>query len=172
MEIDPELAPDSLLDEVFENITGGPDDIEQNLIAFSTILALDADILYEYKDEEIKEKIADDLVDNSYFVAGEIATVNEQFSEEEKITLAETLGKDKQDSIKTMLTINQKFMFINDLFDGNQNDFVKVIDFLEHCETENEAMAFIQNNYVKRSLWRAEAPPVKEFIKLISSKFH
>ena len=91
---------------------------------------------------------------------------------EEKITLADTLGKNNKDSIKTMLTINQKFMFINDLFDGNQNDFVKVIDFLEDCETEEQAVSFIQNNYIKRSLWRAEAPPVKEFIKLIVSKYH
>ena len=167
-----ELGADALLDVVFQNISGGPDDIEESLLSFSAILNLNTDMLYQYKEEEDKEEIVDDLVDNSYFVAGEIATVNEQFSVEEKITLADTLGKNNKDSIKTMLTINQKFMFINDLFDGNQNDFVKVIDFLEDCETEEQAVSFIQNNYIKRSLWRAEAPPVKEFIKLIVSKYH
>ena len=178
-----EISSEDLVNAVFQDIDGGPDNIEVSLETFSSVLALDTGMLYEYTKEETTENVAlnediepdeieeDNLVNNSYFVAGEIETVNERFTVEQKVTLADTLGKDKKDSIKTMLTINQKFMFINDLFEGNQNDFVKVIDFLEDCETENEAVAFIQNNYIKRNLWRVEAPAVKEFTRLIVSKF-
>lgn len=117
------------------------------------------------------EEEDDDLVENTYFVPGEISTVNQQFSGEGQETLADTLAKEKKSTLKSMLTINQKFMFINDLFDGNQEDFLKVIDFLDDCGSEGDALAFIQNNYIKRSLWREEAPAVREFVKLMKIRF-
>jgi hypothetical protein len=169
LEEQPDMKSEELLSQVFGNIPTAPDDIQQSLDDFSEVVQLTTDILYLTEVED--DVVSDSLADNTYFVAGEIETVNEQFSVEERVTLADTLAKDNQDSIKTMLTINQKFMFINDLFDGNQDDFIKVIEFLDDCETEVAAMGFIQNNYIKKSLWRSEAPSVKEFLKLVQSKF-
>lgn len=114
----------------------------------------------------------DHLVENTFFVPGEISTVNEQFTAEPQETLADTLAKEQKGNLKSMLSINQKFMFINDLFDGNQEDFLKVIEFLDDCGSEQDAINFVQNNYIKRSLWREESPAVKEFIKLITVRFN
>lgn len=74
-------------------------------------------------------------------------------------------------SLKSMLSINQKFMFISDLFNDNQEDFYKVIDFLETCETLESASSFIHNNYLKHNIWNANSPQVKEFMQLIEKKF-
>ena len=62
-------------------------------------------------------------------------------------------------------------MFINDLFNDNQEDFNKVLDFLEGCETKEVAVSFINNNYLKHNIWNANAPQVKEFLRLLDKKF-
>ena len=87
--------------------------------------------------------------------------------------LGDTLGfETTKASLKSMLTINQKFMFVNDLFRGSQEDFAKVIDFLDTCETKDVVIKFLNSNYIKRGQWKAEAPQVKEFLSLIDKKFN
>jgi hypothetical protein len=101
-------------------------------------------------------------------------TLNDQFaSNSGHQTLADQLKQNQGNagSIKSMLSINQKFMFINDLFNDNQEDFNKVVDFLETCGSKEVAQAFINNNYLKRNIWNANAPQVKQFIALIDKKF-
>ena len=62
-------------------------------------------------------------------------------------------------------------MFINDLFNESQEDFSKVLDFLETCESKEVAISFINNNYLKHNIWKANSPQVKEFMELLEKKF-
>ena len=62
-------------------------------------------------------------------------------------------------------------MFINQLFDGNSDDFNKVMDFLENCSTQSEAMDFINSNYLKKNNWKKDSHEVKEFIKVVALKY-
>ena len=187
-----EEVSQTVVDELLSQQGASPEGVDQFFAQYSEIVPLSVEAIYvehagtvqsqEQEEELVVEKPSpkvvdapasdeDDLVDNTYFVSGDIETINERFSSEPKETIADTLAKESRGNMKSMLSINQKFMFINDLFDGNQDDFIKVIDFLDDCENETAALAFVQNNYIKRSLWREEAPPVKEFIRLISVRF-
>jgi hypothetical protein len=62
-------------------------------------------------------------------------------------------------------------MFINQLFDGNTDDFNQVIDFLDSCQSQAEAMDFINSNYLKKSNWVKDSIEVKEFIEVIAKKY-
>jgi hypothetical protein len=99
-------------------------------------------------------------------------TLNDSFVGSSYETVADTLkSSHKSGTLKSMLSINQKFMFINDLFNDSQDDFNKVMDFLESCETKDSAISFINNNYLKHNIWNANAPQVKEFLALLDKKF-
>ena len=100
-------------------------------------------------------------------------TLNDSFISSNYETVADQLKQHQttKGSIKSMLSINQKFMFINDLFNDNQEDFNKVVDFIEGCDTKEAAMSFISNNYLKHNIWNPNAPQVREFIRLIELQF-
>ena len=102
-----------------------------------------------------------------------IETLHDSFTDTESTLLGDSLGFEAtaNTSLKAMLTINQKFMFINDLFDGSNEDFTKVIDFLDTCATKEVVLKFIQTNYIQRGNWKEESPQVKEFLALIDKRF-
>ncbi len=179
-----------LFDKAFEGLTEPPQEVKPLIAPFNELLELDLNT-FLVEDQEpaveppIIEEIAPDLIDEeeetpiaeevSAFEEKEeveIETIHTQFSEEKTNMLADSLGFEATSTLKSMLTINQKFMFVNDLFDGNNEDFNKVIDFLDSCETKEVVVKFINSNYIQRGNWKAEAPQVKEFLGLIDKKFN
>ncbi len=107
--------------------------------------------------------------------------VNDQFSKEvvslndklqkEQTTLADQHLNKKVDNIKQSLTLNQKFMFVNELYAGNSEEFGKVMDKIEGCNTYVEAMKILDADSSERSNWDMESSAVKELMDLVSRRF-
>ncbi len=179
-----------LFDKAFEGLTEPPQEVKPLIAPFNELLKLDVNsFLIEENEPTVEpviiEEVTPDLIEeeeNASLTGDvllseekeevEIETIHTQFSEEKTNMLADSLGFEATSTLKSMLTINQKFMFINDLFDGNNEDFNKVIDFLDSCETKEVVVKFINSNYIQRGSWKAEAPQVKEFLSLIDKKFN
>jgi len=165
--------PNALLDSVFSSLEESPQNNDSEFQKFAELQPLNTADFYmdlpeepvvvqphEFEDEEDETDTALEKTLNDSFVGSSYETV------------ADTLkSSNKADTLKSMLSINQKFMFINDLFNDNQDDFNKVMDFLESCETKDAALSFINNNYLKHNIWKANAPQVKEFLALLNKKF-
>lgn len=165
--------PQALLDEVFNHLDSTPDDSEEVLAAFGKKLPVEADRFF-IKEATIPEITPLSLADDEEEEEEEAArpTLNDRFGGQARETLADRLQQNQPAaSLKSMLSINQKFMFINDLFDGNQEDFLKVLDFLDSCESKEVAVSFIHNNYLKHNRWKANAPQVREFMALLDRRF-
>jgi hypothetical protein len=161
------LEGEELFDKAFEGLTDPPEDLSTLVLPFSELLELEINSFW--LDDET-EQPADLIEDEKEGI--EFETIHTQFSDNEPTLLADTLGfETSQSTLKTMLTINQKFMFVNDLFEGNTDDFNKVIDFLDTCETKEVILKFLHTNYIHRGNWKIEAPQVKEFLSLIDKKF-
>lgn len=157
-----------VLDKAFEGLSEPPEDVNALLEPFNELLPIEAKSFW---DNELESPAGDVLIEEDED-RSDIETVHTRFSSEKPTTLGDTLGfKTNNTSLKSMLTINQKFMFVNDLFKGNQEDFTKVIEFLDTCETKEVVHKFLDNNYIKRGDWKREAPQVKEFMQLIEKKF-
>ncbi len=169
---------EELFNKAFEGLNEPPSDVAPLLAPFNELLELDiASIWIEEEEDQAGEleaaNEADFIDEETDLEEVEFSTIHTQFSEEKTEILADSLGfESSQSSLKLMLTINQKFMFVNDLFDGNNEDFNKVIDFLDSCETKDVILKFINSNYIQRGNWKAEAPQVKEFLALIDKKFN
>jgi len=159
-----------ILDEVFEATSQTPEDIDSYVADFSKDLPLDVNNIYENPAESAKptKKVMKPARKND----GESPILNDQLGQNSsRPTLAEIHKQRKIDSIKAHLSINQKFMFVNQLFDGNMDDFNKVVDFLDNCPNQVEAMDFINNNYLKKSSWKKDSAEVKEFIEVVAKKY-
>lgn len=173
LELSPEMIsnPDTLLDEVFSSIDDSPLNHDEIAEKFSEHLEFSADKFYTEEEAKQVFHVQDEGEDDDEEAEPE-STLNDSFMGNSYETVADKLKNSKQPgSLKSMLSINEKFMFINDLFDGNQDDFTKVLEFLEACETKQEAVTFVEKNYLKHNIWKEGAPQVKAFLELLDKKF-
>jgi hypothetical protein len=162
--------PSHLLDEVFNEFNGVPQNADNELKKFAELHPFSDRDFYE-EDEVVPAIPAHEFSDDDAEEESE-KTLNDAFEGESYQTVADTLNNsEKNSTLKSMLSINQKFMFINDLFNDSQDDFNKVLDFLENCEDKEAASSFIHNNYLKNNIWNANAPQVKDFLALLDKKF-
>ena len=95
-------------------------------------------------------------------------TLHDEFSGDAKNTLADIHAQQKITSILDNLTINQRFMFINALFDGDDQQFKKVIQILERSESHQAAIDYIQETYPN---WDLDSEEVQEFFEVLSKRF-
>ncbi len=171
-----DYSGDELFNKAFEGLSEPPEDVTELIIPFNDLVTIDPEKFWLGDkidlEEESEVKNNNDLIEEDENEEADFETIHTQFAGEKTTLLADSLGFEASEvSIKSMLTINQKFMFVNDLFDGNKEDFNKVIDFLDSCETKDVIIKFVHNNYIERGNWKAEAPQVKEFMALVNKKF-
>lgn len=98
-------------------------------------------------------------------------TLNEKHTSKSSPTLADLHQKKKIDNIKNHISIYQKFMFINELFNGKTDEFNEAVERLEHCEDYEEAIELINSEFSKKYRWNSEADDVNEFLEIIEKRF-
>lgn len=164
-----------IFDEVCETIKETPEDFDAYQQAFSNVLTLDLNEVYSVADTVMKDISEDDY-------KGDTGNINEKFKTENQ-TLLDTLGTEKKEAIidihekkpikgiRKSITINQRFMFENDLFNGDKDEFDMVVNYLDNCTSNQEAMEFVNENYVQKKNWDLKKEEVIEFFSVINTYF-
>ena len=142
------------------NIIGGSNQNEVNT-AMETI----NDIVTEIPDETTSESLEDlfSSVANPEFITKE-ANINEISTESKKLN--ESLIKGIN------IGLNDKIAFTKNLFDGNEEDYSRVVSQLQTYSSWNEAFNFL-NNIVKPDYnnWEGKEEIEKRFLKCIENNF-
>ena len=164
------------LDEVIGNMSVPPEDFEEYERQFSKIAPLDVNKFYE-------ETTPDASAEKTGPINNETAkTVNERYSSESKTlldeissepgtTLVEMHQNKKIKSIKKHITINQRFMFVNELFDGDTNTFNQALEELERKDNYDQAIEYLLNNHAKKNDWLMDSDEVVEFLEVLNKRF-
>ena len=142
------------------DIIGGSNQNEVNT-AMETI----NDIVTEIPDETTSESLEDlfSSVANPEFIMKE-ANINEISTESKKLN--ESLIKGIN------IGLNDKIAFTKNLFDGNEEDYSRVVSQLQTYSSWNEAFNFL-NNIVKPDYnnWEGKEEIEKRFLKCIENNF-
>lgn len=185
----------SILSEISREIKNEPESYDHFLQKFSEVLPLSMDTIFfdlesdhESEDyellkgrqshietsgnisETLEEKETGPKSINEKFFKSQ-KTLNEKLISKPGVTLADVHRKKKIDSIKQHITLNQKFMFINGLFEGDKDDFNHALDRLERCANYSEAMQLIRKDYINKYDWSVTNEEVKEFLSVVSKKY-
>lgn len=158
-----------ILNEVFANTEYSPEDIGTYLPEFNKVLVFETENFYNQASEINVEKLSNELKEEK--TESDHITLNDTLKQESETTIADAHEHKKILSLKDTLSINQKFMFINQLFDGNVEDFNKIVDFIDQSNTFEEASTFIHNNYIKKNSWKKDSTEVNEFMLIIEKRF-
>ena len=125
----------------------------------------------------IKEEIEQPIIDQNQTtildaISEEKESINDQFTANASgENLAKKLGMTPISDLKSSIAINQKFLFMNDLFSGEHDDFHSAIDKLNNFNSINEANNFINSQLASNYNWDEENESVKSFRLLVERRY-
>ena len=110
------------------------------------------------------------LLDEIQEVGGE--SVNEKYAEgTQPESVAEKMTNTKIEDLRKAIALNQKFLFMKDLFSGEKSSYDEAIDKLNSCHTIQEAKSFLASEVENKYNWEQETPAVEQFNNLLERKF-
>ncbi|MBY0427456.1 MAG: hypothetical protein K2Q22_17605, partial [Cytophagales bacterium] len=86
-------------------------------------------------------------------------------------SLAEKNKKNKILDFKSALSINQRYMFVKELFQNKQDQFDEALSSIENCLNYEEAINLLIERYGEANNWDTDKEEVAELFELISKKF-
>ena len=91
--------------------------------------------------------------------------------EEGGSSLSEKLGKTKIEDIHAAIGINQKFLFMNNLFMGEKELYDSAIDRLNAMKTLGEAEVYINSELSDQYKWDKESETYEKFMALVERRY-
>lgn len=80
-------------------------------------------------------------------------------------------SQDKVVDLKTAVSLNDKLLYIKDLFNGYSLAYSEAIELLNRFNSFAEADAFLQANYALKNNWADKSQSVDKFYTLLRKKF-
>ncbi|MBB6240366.1 hypothetical protein HDC90_005040 [Pedobacter sp. AK013] len=91
--------------------------------------------------------------------------------------LARTNGKSDEPvkapiaDLKQAISLNEKLLFIKDLFNGYNLAYSEVIDIINKMSSFEAADSYLQNNYAAKNNWANKQATVDQFYELLNRRF-
>lgn len=80
-------------------------------------------------------------------------------------------GVDRSVDLKSAISLNDKLLFIKDLFNGYTLAYSEAIELLNRYNSFAEADAFLQTNYALKNNWTDKAQTVEKLYAVLRKKF-
>lgn len=157
--------------------TGLPADYQQ---AFSQVVPLTEQDLLEASQpvspsseptSEVNEPASPAAEDAPPEVPVSPRTLNDELTPSQRATLADIHQQQKIANIKSYIGVNQRFMFIRELFGNNAEAYNQALDELEQQNTYIEAFNYLRNQYAQPNRWKMDSEEVVEFLEIIAKRF-
>jgi hypothetical protein len=97
-------------------------------------------------------------------------TLADRLREGQEKRIADKLQENKIIDLRTSIGINDKFLFINELFEGNMRIYDEAIQKLNASSTMAQVDLLLLDLKIVYN-WDSESPTVKKFVELVRRKF-
>ncbi|MEQ9425442.1 MAG: hypothetical protein RJQ09_13550 [Cyclobacteriaceae bacterium] len=191
-----ELTKESVsekLDGVLKSTSEAPEDIEAVMTEFNSIHPVEAsDFFVDAPELTAEEEEQIDDIQNNLFenfeemdelaieksrqqlndkFSKEQKTLNDKLSATETMDIATAHAEKSVQSILKSISINHRFMFIKELFDGQTETFESSIKELEDCSSFEDAVSQLVQGPAKNYGWEMQSPEVKELLRVVIKRF-
>ena len=98
-------------------------------------------------------------------------TLNEMLSAQKEQKLPNTKTVKLNLDLKTTISLNDKMIFIKDLFNGYNLAYSEAVEIINRLETFEAADNFLLKNYAKKNNWLEKQDVVDRFYEYLNRKF-
>jgi hypothetical protein len=117
------------------------------------------------EEEKIKSKSTIDLFSTSVE-----PTLGEKLKAVDQTTIADKITKEAINELREAIGINEKFLFINELFNGDMNRYNKIIDELDQFPTLEGVNTYMLEIKIQNQ-WTDDNPALIKLTELLQRKF-
>lgn len=122
-----------------------------------------------FKEEEATVKDNNSI--NAQY-AEEVQTLNQRFEEPVHSNTVAAINESKPISdLKNNININQKYMFVHDLFEGNEQEYEDALDEVELTGSFDASVQLLVQRYAKKYTWDMNSEEIKELLKVVFKRF-
>lgn len=89
----------------------------------------------------------------------------------EPVTVAETFHRAPIESVARSISLNQKFRFINQLFNASTNAYNQAIEEIDSLDNYGQALDLISYRYASQYLWDMSSDEVSELVEILKRRF-
>ena len=100
----------------------------------------------------------------------EAIEINDQFSGKQESNVADKLQKTQTNDLMKAIDVNDKFLFIRELFNGNGSLFTEVVNTINEFPKITEAIEYFEEMKTKYR-WKEESEAYKRMYALILKKY-
>jgi hypothetical protein len=103
----------------------------------------------------------------------EVLTINQRMSAQmgDKAGNAEQLSLKPISDIKLAITLNDKLLYVKDLFNGYNLAYSEAIQILNRFDSFEEAARFLKTNYVTKNNWESKPATMEKFYALLKRRY-
>ena len=88
-----------------------------------------------------------------------------------QITVAETFHRAPIESVARSISLNQKFRFINQLYNGNTSAYNQAVEEIDTLSSYGQALDLISDRYASQYLWDMNSDEVSELVEILKRRF-
>ena len=122
-------------------------------------------------ENEVIEVSADDLIEEEPLGAQSQQTLDLTPDEPDVESLAERLTRTPIADLKRSIALNQKFVFINDLFSGDSEQYESAISSLNAFHGRDEAIAYLEGDLADKLEWEEESEARLSLTELVERRY-
>ncbi|RLD88628.1 MAG: hypothetical protein DRJ09_08070 [Bacteroidetes bacterium] len=97
-------------------------------------------------------------------------TIADKLSSEKQKTVADKLSHEKQNNLRTFIGINEKFLLINELFNGDLSRYNSALDELDSMQTLEGANTYLFELQIQNQ-WAEDSDAYLKMKELLEKKF-
>lgn len=131
---------------------------------------IEEDLGIEPLEDEKQSNLSGGSLNDNY--SSPVTVLNDTLKEKDAEPLAEVLEKQSnQETLLNTMSINHGYMFINELFKGNADEFNLAMERIEVCKDFDSAVELLVQKYARPFNWDMNSKEVKELLKVIFRRF-
>jgi hypothetical protein len=101
-----------------------------------------------------------------YEPENEVLTINDRIAEK-----IEPVAEPRLSDLKQGITLNDKLLFVKDLFNGYNLAYSEAIEILNRYSNFEEATKFLKTNYVVKNNWDSKPATTEKFYALLKRRY-
>ena len=98
-------------------------------------------------------------------------TINDLLADRPDATLATKFELEPIADLKAIINLNDKLVFVKDLFNGYSLAYQEAIDTLNKLGSLEEAKSYLDENYAKANDWAAHEATTARFYELVTRRY-
>jgi len=157
------------------------DEIQTVISMFSSMLPVTINEFTRQETKPVEAFVTKPVIQPSLFNDTTESSIYQKFQQpssmgnsfrNEEPTLAEKLRRSRVQDLKSSIPLNLKFLFINELFDSQSEDYNKALMQLDMYDSLDSAQQFIKGDLAIRYKWDMNKAEVKDFIEIVERRYN